>query len=250
MTSPFDIPVPDAVERVPVVLAHRGASRAAPENTLAAFRLATALGADGVELDARRCADGVVVVHHDASLGGDAAIVDLTFEQLRAVRPDVPTLDEALDTCPGIVNVEVKNFPNEPDYDPTEEVAAAVATAVARRNMHDRVIISSFTLDPLDRVRVLDERVSTAWLTLAGFAVADAVALARSRGYDALHPERGAVLAEAKRAVEAAHDAGLRINVWTVDDPGEVGLLASAGVDGLITNVPDVVRRALPAPRA
>jgi glycerophosphoryl diester phosphodiesterase len=237
----------ERVKRVPVVLAHRGASRAAAENTLEAFRLAAALGADGVELDARRCADGVVVVHHDARIAGGGNIVELTAAHLRASHPDVPTLEEALDACTGLVNIEIKNAPFERDYDPEERVAAAVAATVVRRDLLDRVIVSSFTVDALDAVRAADERVRTGWLTLPGFAVPDSVRLASDRGYDALHPERSAVIQDATGAVAAAHEAGLLVNVWTVDDPGEVVVLASAGVDGIITNVPDVARRVLQA---
>ncbi len=232
------------MKRVPVVLAHRGASRAAPENTLDAFRAAAALGADGVELDARRTADGLLVVYHDAQLPDGATVVDLTAAQLRAAHPEVPTLDEALDACEGLVNVEIKNFPNEPDYDPDERVATEVAAAVARRGWFGRVIVSSFTADALDAVRALDERVRTGWLTLPGLAVTDAVPLALGRGYDALHPERSTLLRDdAGVVLGAAHDAGLLVNVWTVDDPSEIAALSAAGVDGIITNVPDVARR-------
>jgi glycerophosphoryl diester phosphodiesterase len=246
----FDVVNGARLKRVPVVLAHRGASRAAAENTVEAFRLAASLGADGVELDARRTADGIVVVHHDAFAAGAGSIVELTAAQLRASRPDIPTLEEALDACDGIVNVEIKNFPNEPDYDAEEHVAAQTAVTVARRNLVDRVIVSSFTVESLDRARAVDRRIRAGWLTLPGFAVLDAVRLAHGRGYDALHPERTALTADAARAVAAAHDAGLSVNVWTVDDPDEIGLLASAGVDGIITNVPDVARRVLSGRRA
>lgn len=240
------------MEQVPVVLGHRGAPRAARENTLEAFRLATALGADGVELDARRSADGVVVVHHDPAAPGVGVLVEHTATQIRARRPDIPTLDEALDACEGIVNVEVKNFPTEPDYDPDEAVAAAVVELVGRRAMRDRVVVSSFTTDPLDRVRALDPQVATGWLTLPSFPLADALPLAASRGYVAVHPERRALLTDPEGAIAAAHDVGLRVHAWTVDDPDELRVLAAAGVDAVITNVPDVARRALrpPGPRS
>ncbi len=224
------------MKHVPVVLAHRGASRAAPENTLAAFRAAAALGADGVELDVRRAADGTLVVHHDPLGDGPLAA-------------DVPTLDEALDVVTGIVDVEVKALPTEPDYDPGHPVATAVARVVGARSMYDRVIVSSFDAVALDRVRAADARVRTGWLTLAGFPVDEVVALARGRGYDAVHPERRALLDHDARALVAlAHDAGIAVNTWTVDDPGEVRALAAAGVDGIITNVPDLARDALGRP--
>lgn len=244
MTRTFDIPTGNSVKRVPVVLAHRGASRVAPDNTLAAFRAAAALGADGVELDARRTADGVVVVYHDAQLSDGVNVVELTAARLRATHPEVPTLEEALDACEGVVNVEIKNIPTEPDYDTDERVAVGVAEMVLRRGLTGRVIVSSFTADALDAVRAVDGRVRTGWLTLPGLAVREAIPLARDRGYDALHPERSALLRDDPSArISAAHEAGLMVNAWTVDDPAEMAALAAAGVDGIITNAPDVARR-------
>ena len=80
-------------------MAHRGASLAEPENTVAAFERARELGADWVELDARRSADGVVVVHHDAHLADGRLIADLTMDEL----PDgIPSLAEALEACDGM----------------------------------------------------------------------------------------------------------------------------------------------------
>ncbi|HEY1737167.1 MAG TPA: glycerophosphodiester phosphodiesterase, partial [Acidimicrobiia bacterium] len=90
-----------AIER-PLVLGHRGASRGAPENTIAAFTRAAELGADGVELDVHRTADGVLVVHHDADLDGVGLVLGAPFVQVRAARPDVPTLAETLDACAGM----------------------------------------------------------------------------------------------------------------------------------------------------
>src|SRR3989442_171546 len=90
----------------PSVIAH---SR---ENTLEAFTAARSLGADGVELDIHRSADGALVVHHDAAAPGLGVLAEHSLAEIRAVIPSVPTLDEALDTCAGMfVNVEVKNLP-------------------------------------------------------------------------------------------------------------------------------------------
>ena len=85
----------------PLVLGHRGASAVAPENTVAAFAKARELGADGVELDVRRTADGVLVVHHDPDDRRRRRLVASSRSpSVRAARPDVPTLDEALDALP------------------------------------------------------------------------------------------------------------------------------------------------------
>jgi glycerophosphoryl diester phosphodiesterase len=247
VTRTFDNRDRSPVERVPIVLAHQGASRAAAGNTLDAFRLAAGLGADGVELDVRRTSDGALVVHHDAAIGG-TDVVGLTAAQLLAAHPEMPTLDEALDAVEGLVNIEIKNLPTEVDYDPQERVAQAVARTVSDRGLTERVVVSSFTVEPLDAVRAVDAHIRTGWLTLPSFAARDAVPLAQARGYDALHPERTAVLRD-PGVVHLAHDVGLAINVWTVDDPDEIATLARAGVDAIITNVPDVARRALTASR-
>ena len=106
------------------MLAHRGACRRAPENTLEAFRVARELGADGVELDVRRTRDGVLVLSHDPVVEGFGLLVEHPFAKLRAAVPSVPTLEEAFDVLAGlIVNVEIKCFPTEPDADPERRVA-------------------------------------------------------------------------------------------------------------------------------
>src|SRR5271154_6328496 len=115
----------------PLVLGHRGASHARPENTIAAFARARELGADGVELDVRRSADAVLTLNHDADLDGVGAIAQLAFAALRVGRPDVATLVEALETCRGLVtNVEVKCLPWEPDADHDGSVMRATIDAV------------------------------------------------------------------------------------------------------------------------
>ena len=227
------------------VIAHRGASAAAPENTLEAFRLARDLGADWVELDARRTADGAVVVHHDARLPDGRPIVDLARADLPA---SVCGLAEALDACAGMgVNIEIKNLVSDPDFEPDEVVADVVVAEVAGRAGQAEVLVSSFSRATIDRVHGLDPAIATAYLFFA--APDDPVALAdemRRSGHAALHPWDH--LADAA-LVRAAHDAGLEVNVWTVDDPERMGALMDLGVDGLCTNVPDVARAVVTAHR-
>src|SRR6478735_8478443 len=102
----------------PLVLAHRGASAQAPQNTLEAFALARTLGADGVELDVRHTADDMLVVHHDPDAEGIGLLAGADFATVRAAQPALPTLAEALAQCEGmLVNVEIKCLPWEPDAD-------------------------------------------------------------------------------------------------------------------------------------
>ena len=236
----------------PLVLGHRGASLARTENTLAAFAKAREMGADGVELDVRRTADERLVVHHDPNAAGLGLIAASEFSALRAARPDVPTLDEALEACAGmVVNVEIKCLPWEPDPDTLDHT---VVRAVAERLRTGEllpvsdVIVSSFDLDAVDACRALAPSLNTAWLTSGQDLQAGAL-VAVEHGHAWINPDRVAALRASADDVAAAHQLGVRVSVWTVDDADEISQLAAAGVDAIITNVPDVAVATLNQPR-
>jgi glycerophosphoryl diester phosphodiesterase len=236
------------MERRPLVLGHRGASHAERENTLAAFARARELGADGVELDARRTSDARLVVHHDPHVDGFGVIGDRDFSALRAAHPEVPTLAEALDACAGmIVNVEVKCLPWEPDPDTPDRAVMRAVVDLLRTHASvpvADVIVSSFELGAVDACREFAPEIATAWLT-SGQEIAQAAPIAVEHGHAWLNPDRNAALRAAAADIAAAQRSGVRVSVWTVDDPGEIASLAAAGVDAIITNVPDVARAAL-----
>jgi glycerophosphoryl diester phosphodiesterase len=228
----------------PLVIAHRGASADAVENTIAAFRLARAHGADGVELDVWRCASGEVVVFHDddlVRLGKRPGLVRaLSWAELQKVDVGgerIPLLDDVLEELgPLLVNVELKS--HRALFD--DGLPAAVAAVLRRHDAGARALVSSF--DPLLLLRfrmhapefatgLLFEREQSRPLR-EGWA-------ARLLRPAAMHPER--VLVDA-RAVRRWHDRSLAVNVWTVDDAAELRLLAAIGVDGLITNRPRFAR--------
>lgn len=219
------------------VMAHRGASRAERENTLAAFARAAEMGAAAVELDVRRSADGHLVVHHDPRLADDRVIVRTTRVELPA---EVPSLDAALDACHGMwVNVEIKNDPAEADFDDTDDIAVTVADALRSRGEPARFLVSSFRRETIDRFRSAAPDIATAWLT-PGIADDDMPATfdsLRDYGHSAVHPWFGLVT---KRFIDEAHARGLMVNVWTCDDPAKMSELHAFGVDGICTNVPDV----------
>jgi len=223
----------------PLIIAHRGASAAQPENTVEAFAAAGPMGADAVELDARRTADGAIVVHHDDTLPDGRVIVATERADLPA---SVPTLADALDACGElIVNVEIKNWPTDADFDPAETVAGAVVDEVARRGTVERIVVSSFHRPTIDRVRELAPDLETAYLHLH-LDGATALAEALAHGHRTLHPWSGWVT---KELVAAAHAEGVTVNTWTVDDPEIMVRFASWGIDGIVTNVPDIAREAL-----
>jgi glycerophosphoryl diester phosphodiesterase len=225
----------------PWIIAHRGASAARPENTVEAFRHAAALGADAVELDVRRTADGVLVVHHDASIDG-TPIVTMSHHEMQERAPSVPTLPEALAACEGMwVNVEVKNYQAEPDWDPERRVVRGVMEIVRTTGWSERVLVSSFDLES---AVVAGETLRSGWLVPT--SIDTLVAIAQMPGLDTVHPAYESLEGErAAHAVADAHHRGMELLTWTVDDPDEMVRLVEAGVDGIFTNEPDVAVEAL-----
>lgn len=222
------------------VIAHRGASKAERENTLAAFGRAREMGADAVELDVRRTLDGVLIVHHDADLGDGSPIVELPRASLPA---HIPDLGAALDACAGMwVNVEIKNDPQDADFDPSDAIADRTMEALLARGEPERWLISSFRIETVDRCRAIAaERgvpIRTAWLTSR--VPHDVVETLVSRGHVALHPSVGRVTGE---LIERCHAGGIAVNTWTCDDPDRMAELIEWGIDGICTNVPDVALR-------
>ncbi len=163
-------------------MAHRGLP---DENTVEAFLLAVAQGADGVELDVRRTADRQLIVHHDAVLADGRVIVQTESRDLPS---GVATLEQALDACDGIfVNIEIKNDPNEPDFDPTEWVAHAVTARLAHRGGGPRWLISSFRLETVNRVHRVLPSARTAWLVYE--ITDDVIKTCVDHGHVAVHPQ-------------------------------------------------------------
>ena len=215
------------------IIAHRGASKLARENTLSAFRLALSVGADWVELDVRRTQDGAMAIHHDPYLGDGSVICDTAELDLPS---HVPTLAAALDACEGMgVNIEIKNEEGEPDFDGAESMAEAVVSLLHARLGRDRVLISSFHLPTIDRVRELDATIRTAWLVDAVHA--DTLDTLIEHGHSVLHPW---VKKVTRSFVTDCHERNVEINTWTCDDPKRMAELISWGIDGICTNTPDV----------
>lgn len=232
-----------AASAKPLVIGHRGASAAFPENTLAAFAGAADAGADWVELDVRRTRDGELVVHHDPVAGGLVIV-----ETERADLPvSIPTLGEALALCvaKGLgVNVEIKSDAREPDFDPSYAVVGDVVALLDGGDVPDRarLLITSFDPACVARVRALDGGLPTGQLALdlsERVALLDRTAAA---GHVSLNPWDPFVDAD---LVAAARERGLAVYPWTVDAPERMAELVALGVDGIITNVPDVLRALL-----
>jgi glycerophosphoryl diester phosphodiesterase len=221
------------------VIAHRGASRVERANTVAAFERAVELGSDGIELDVRRTADGLLVVHHDAVLGDGRAIVETRQSELPFY---LPTLAEALDACAGAwVNLEIKNDPGEPDFDPDDAVVHGVLAELKRRGPGTGPwLVSSFRLETVDRCRALAPHVPTAWLVVE--VGLDTPTMLSERGHAAVHPWVDTVTED---VIARCHAAGMAVNTWTCNDPARARELAGWGIDGICTDVPGVLLDAL-----
>ncbi len=217
----------------PKIVGHRGASATAQDNTLHALQLAVDQGADGVEIDVRRSLDDVLVLHHDAHLSDGRRIREINSADL----PDsVPSLAEALEVCHSIwTNIEVKNLPDDPDYDAAHGISLAVAGLVAAFDAHDRVLVSSFDMDSVTRIGAIDPDIELGWVTAGGARPASLIERAVARGMTAIHPHDMLVDAH---FVEMARSEGLGVNVWTVNDAPRIIDLATWGVDGIITDDP------------
>jgi glycerophosphoryl diester phosphodiesterase len=221
----------DGGRRVTRVFAHRGDTSSAVENTVPAFLAAVAAGADGVELDVRRSADGALVVHHDALVDGRGPICELRVRDL----PDhVALLEEALTVLEPIsVNVEIKNGSDEPGYDPSGSISHDVVSLVEDLGAIDRVLVSSFDLPTLDAARQASSSIATGWLLGYAAEAHGALAVALAHGMGAVHPW---VLTVDGPLVELAHESGLEVNTWTVNARHDLKRMVTLGVDAVITD--------------
>lgn len=226
-----------------LVIGHRGASAAYAENTLIAFTGAIAQGADGIELDVRRTSDGGLALSHDDTLPDGTVVMETAIADL----PEgITDLASALDVCRplAVVNTEIKNWPDDRDFDASEQLAASVVALLGARGELDdaRNLISSFHLPTVDRVHELAPGLPTAWLLGMVEEPGLLIDKAAERGHVAVHPHHSFVT---EAFVTLAHAAGLAVNTWTCDDPDRIRALADLGVDAVVTNVPDVALQAL-----
>jgi len=236
-----------------VVVAHRGDSAHVAENTLEAFGSAIELGAEAVEFDVRMTSDGVAVVMHDADVArttdGSGLVRSMTLEQVRRLRIElagggaagVPTLQEALDVLSGraAADIEIKNVPGEPDFNPDrEEAVEATIAGLASTAFDGPVIISSFNPLSIARSHELASHLPTGLLTEPGIEADAGLMFARAQGHPWVLPAVAAVLGAPDGFAERVHAARMRVGTWISDDPDEAIGLMRAGVDAVATNDP------------
>jgi len=229
-----------------LVWAHRGASAYAPENTLSAFALAIDMNADGIELDIHQTSDGAIVVCHDETINrtsnGRGDIEKMTLAELGKFsfcgrfadaypNEKIPTLLEVYELIKLsklTINVEIKASGTA--------FVKAVCALTAECGMNDRVIYSSFTHKNLTDVLSFTPDAKVAPLYDTGLD--NAADYSKNLGAYAVHPNFNE-LYKVKDYTEIAHNLGIRVHPWTVDDDANLENLVKMGVDAIITNKPD-----------
>jgi len=229
---------------MPKIIAHRGASVHAPENTMAAFQMALDQGADGIELDVMLTKDNRIAVIHDDTVdrttSGSGRVSEMTLAELQALDAgdgeEIPSLDEVLDRFGGrfLINIELKNYSSVLDSLPTE-----VAKLVTSSGLMESVLISSFNPFNIARFR---KKAPEAVLGLITQPKQAKHWMWRLFKYDALHPHFSDV---DPVLVAALHARSRQVNVWTVDEASEIRRLAGLQVDSIITNDPQHAREVL-----
>jgi len=239
----------------PLVIAHRGASAHAPENTLSSFQQAIEAGADGIELDVWRCASGEVVVTHNRDLeiltGRPGDVEQKSLKELRrydfgafkdkSFRGEkIPTLQDVLELARGmaLINVEVKGTNLRGNGIEIEVIEAILDFKLLRK-----VVVSSFNPTILMRVQAVNPAIHT------GLLLYEKSPLPLRRGWSArflnnysLHPSFALLK---KSMVEKTHLQKKRVIVWTINDPGQLDACMECGVDGMITDDPAWMLNAL-----
>lgn len=234
----------------PLNFAHRGFTASAPENSLAAFKAAVELGAHGIELDVRTCKTGELVVIHDPVLArmtnGRGFIKNKTLKELKKLRlrtkdgltdEQIPTLEEVLELLDGkaILNVEIKTKGL-----PGAHIEKKVVEVLRQYGIEYTTIISSFNPIVMRRIKKIDDQIVSGFLIDKNFNVRRSeILLTKFAGAKAIHLEKSL----AKEAfIKKIRALGFYCIVWSVNDPALMKRLTEWGVEGIITDKPNILK--------
>ena len=230
---------------MPEITAHRGASAYAPENTLIAYRIAMEMGADRAELDVWLSKDGEVVLMHDEELlrttGSEGMVWEHTLDELKSLEAGswfaekfkgepIPTLREVIGLAKGKMklNIEVKTSK------PEQLIAQRVVEIIRLENFIDECIVTSFDRDVIIEVKRIAPEITT------GFIIDEELPEGVMDGtWDILSCSHELAT---KEFINEAHGRGKRIHVWTINEPGRIRHFARLGVEGIITDRPDIAK--------
>jgi glycerophosphoryl diester phosphodiesterase len=242
------------IYHAPLVIAHRGASAYAPENTVAAFIKAVEMKADAVELDAKLLKDGTIIILHDATLdrttNGTGSIYRYSYDEIKELDAGshfsiqflnecIPTLESIFEVIGGdiLINVELTNYGKPWDRLPFE-----VIQLVRRYQLQKKVLLSSFNPWALIAAKSFDPGIPRALLVHPGEVKILRVLLKKVVDHMAYHPHQSLV---SKRMMVDERKNKRMVNVWTVNDRTKMMDLLRLGVDGLITDFPDIANDVL-----
>ncbi len=237
-----------------LIMAHRGASGYAPENTLPAFQMAVDMNADGIECDIHLTKDDVFVVCHDDTVdrtsNGHGEIKALEASYIKTLDfgtkydakfagTQAPTLREMLDVVKDMnpINIEIKEFGKGDDAKALDNFYAILKEYGILSN----TIVSSFNA-PL--LKLLKEMHPDVYTCLLYTQMRSPAAYAENIGCSAIHPYHARL---SKRTVVSAHKRGLKVNCWTPNEEKDIIKMLKIGVDGIITNYPDRTRNVIEA---
>ena len=220
-------------------IGHRGAKGHIAENTLESILKALDFGVNAIEIDVHKCKTGELVVIHDFTLdrttNGSGEIAKKSLAELKALKVEnkfrIPLLTEVLDLIEGrcTINIELKGL------NTATATSEIIKKYIAERNWkYEDFIVSSFQKNELFQMRKLDENVPLGILSKA--SVTEAIALGNLLKASKIHPSLGIITRD---NVKASHEAGFKVNVWTVNEPEHIARMQEFGVDGIISDFPD-----------
>ncbi|MFQ5709476.1 MAG: glycerophosphodiester phosphodiesterase [bacterium] len=241
--------MPSIFDQETLNFAHRGFTARAPENSLAAFRAAIELGVDGIELDVRLCKTGEIVVLHDATVTrmtyGRGFVKARSLSELKRLRlrsdhadldEHIPTLEEVLELVDGrvLLNIEIKTKGYPRDF-----IENKVAGIIKRFGVEDKTIISSFNPIVIRRVKKINDRLITGYLMDKSLRVRySEIPLSKLTRANAIHLEKS--LAK-DSLLKKIRDFGFYCLVWSVNEREQMQQLLDQGVQGIITDRPDLL---------
>lgn len=241
------------------VIAHRGANKVAPQNTMPAFEAAIEIGIDGFETDVHLTADGHPVICHnyeiDETSNGKGTITQMTLEEFRSYDfgsyydekfkdTKAPTLEEFLTLCEK-ADIDVMNIEIKPSKENDMTIVKKTIEAVKAHGLFDKLLVSSFSAKMLLESKKIDRKCKTAFLyspkdKIVMKILFSAARFAKALGVSALHPHYTLVT---DKYVIKAHELGIKVNPWTVNKEKDIRRMIKFGVDGIITDYPELVNK-------
>jgi len=238
--------------KTPLIIAHRGASGSAPENTLAAIKLAMEIGVDMIEIDVHQSKDEHIVVFHDEFLdritGVEGRVIEYILEELQALDAGssfdekfagekIPTLDEVLQLVDGktklLIEIKVGRF----GYPGIEE---NLLQSIKNHRAEKWCIIQSFDVDCLEKIRHLNKKIQIQHLIFAKPSRFESIIkFGKVKGINL------GFRITTRRLIDEIHGDGKTVYIWTVNDEKKMKKLMEYGVDGIITNYPEMLKKVI-----